>query len=90
MVGVPGLKAGRIIAWVDGNLFRLYDRVDNPARINDVQVQDYLVKIFSEWHLGYDFAVNQYLFVETNDAQKKRGLNNDEQNKLFYPNLVLA
>ena len=90
LVGVPGLKAGRIIAWVDGNLFRLYDRVDNPARINDVQVQDYLVKIFSEWHLGYDFAVNQYLFVETKDALKKRGLNNAEQNKLFYPNLVLG
>lgn len=90
IVGVPGLKKGRIIAWVDGNLFRLYDRVDNPARINDVQVQDYMVKIFSEWHLGYDFAINQYLFVETNDAQKKRGLNNEEQNKLFYPNLILS
>lgn len=90
IIGVPGLKKGRIIAWVDGNLFRLYDRVDNPARINDVQVQDYIVKIFSEWHLGYDFAVNQYLFVETTDGSKKRGLNNPEQNKLFYPNLILS
>lgn len=89
LVGVPGLKKGRIIAWLDGNLFRLYDRVDNPARINDVQVQDYVVKIFSEWHLGYDFAVNQYVFVETSDALKTRGLNNAEQQKMFYPNLVL-
>lgn len=89
LVGVPGLKKGRIIAWYDGNLFRLYDRKDNPAKLDDVQVQDYNIKLFSQWHLGYDFAVNQYLFVETSDATKKRGLNNPAQQKLFYPNLVL-
>nr|DAO47567.1 MAG TPA: hypothetical protein [Caudoviricetes sp.] len=89
IVGVPGLKKGRIIAWYDGNFFRLYDRKDNPALLDDVQVQDYVVKLFSQWHLGYDFAVNQYLFVETADASKHRGLNNDSQNKLFYPNLFL-
>lgn len=89
LVGVPGLKKGRLIAWYDGNLFRLYDRKDNPARIDDVQVQDYKVKIFSQWHLGYDFAVNEYLFVETQDGSKKRGLNDDAKNKLFYPNMEL-
>lgn len=89
IVGVPGLKKGRIIAFYDGNLFRLYDRKDNPAKIDDVQVQDYKVKIFSQWHLGYDFAINEYLFVESQDGAKKRGLNNDKLNKLFYPNLYL-
>ncbi|GIM62004.1 hypothetical protein CAPN008_20540 [Capnocytophaga canis] len=89
LVGVPGLKKGRLIAWFDGNLFRLYDRKDNPARIDDVQVQDYQVKIFSQWHLGYDFAVNEYLFVESQSGSKKRGLNNAEKNKLFYPNMKL-
>ncbi|CAA0157410.1 hypothetical protein [Tenacibaculum maritimum] len=86
IVGVPGLKKGRIVSFYDGNLFRLYDRKDNPATIDDVQVQDYIIKLFSQWHLGYDFAINQYCFVETADAAKNRGLNNTEQNKLFYPN----
>lgn len=86
LVGVPGLKKNRLTGWYDGNLFRLYDRKDNPATIDDVQVQDYMIKLFSQWHLGYDFAVNQYCFVETADATKHRGLNNAEQNKLFYPN----
>jgi hypothetical protein len=86
IVGVPGMKAGRLVAWVDGNLFRLYDRKDNPAQIDDVQIQDYKVKIFIQWHLGYDFAVNQYVFVETHDAAKERGLNDAAKNKLYYPN----
>lgn len=86
LVGVPGLTKGRIVSFYDGNLFRLYDRKDNPATIDDVQVMDYIIKLFSQWHLGYDFAVNQYCFVETADALKKRGLNNAEQNKLYYPN----
>lgn len=86
IVGVPGLTPGRIVSFYDGNLFRLYDRKDNPATIDDVQVQDYMIKLFSQWHLGYDFAINQYCFIETNDATKKRGLNNATQNKLFYPN----
>lgn len=84
LIGVPGLT--KMIAWVDGNLFRLYDRKDNPAQIDDVQVQDYLMKIFIQFHLGYDFAINQYVFVETQDAGKVRGLNDSTQNKLFYPN----
>ena len=83
LIAVPGLD--KMVAWVDGNLFRLYDRKDNPATIDDVQVQDYLMKIFVQFHLGYDFAVNQYVFVETSDATKKRGLNNADQNKLYYP-----
>lgn len=84
LIGVPGLT--KMIAWVDGNLFRLYDRKDNPAQIDDVQVQDYVMKIFIQFHLGYDFAVNQYVFIETSDALKKRGLNDAEQNALYYPN----
>ena len=84
LIGVPGLT--KMVAWVDGNLFRLYDRKDNPAQIDDVQIMDYIMKIFIQFHLGYDLAINQYVFVETSDASKKRGLNNAEQNKLYYPN----
>lgn len=85
LVALPGLTPGRLIAWVDGNLFRLYDRKDNPAQIDDVQIQDYLMKIFIQFTLGYDFAINQYVFVETNDALIELGLNNAKQNALYYP-----
>lgn len=88
IIGVPGLTPGRFLAWVDGNLFRLYDRKDNPAMIDDVQVQDYTMKVFIQWHLGYDFAVNQYLYVETHDADIERGLNDAAQNELYYPNEI--
>jgi hypothetical protein len=88
LVGVPGMKPGRLVAWVDGNLFRLYDRKDNPAQIDDVQVVDYAMKVFIQWHLGYDYAVNQYVFVETQNAALKRGLNDAAQNKLYFPNEI--
>lgn len=88
LVGVPGMKPGRLVAWVDGNLFRLYDRKDNPATIDDVQVMDYIMKVFIQWHLGYDFAVNQFVFVETQDGLKNRGLNNAGQNTLYFPNEI--
>lgn len=88
IVGIPGRPDGQITGWVTGNLFRLYDRKDNPATIDDVQVQDYVMKVFIQWHLGYDFAVNQYVFVETADALKKRGLNNAAQNELYFPNEI--
>lgn len=86
LVGMPGLAPGKIVAFYDGNLYRLYDRKDNPAKLDDVQVHDYIVKLFSQFHLGYGLAVNQYTFVETADASKNRGLNNSDLNKLFYPN----
>lgn len=90
IIGIPGRKSGQITAWAKGNFFRLYDRKDNPAVIDDVQVQDYMVKIFAQWHLGWDWAINQYVFVETNSADDERGLNNAQQNALYYPTLELV
>ena len=85
IVGIPGRKSGQIVAWEDGNFLRLYDRKENPAKLDDVQVQDYMVKLFAQFHLGYDWAVNQLVYVETADATKKRGLNNATQNGLYFP-----
>jgi len=90
IIGIPGRKSGQITAWAKGNFFRLYDRKDNPAVIDDVQVQDYMVKIFAQWHLGWDWAINQYVFVETANAADKRGLNNATQNKLYFPGVELT
>jgi len=85
IIGIPGRTSGQITSWVAGNFCRMYDRKTNPAQIDMVQIQDYLLKIFSQWHLGYDWAINQYVFVETQNADDERGLNNAEWNALYYP-----
>lgn len=85
IVGIPNLTQGSIISTVDGNLLRLIDEIDNPATITDVQVQDRILKFLGEFSLGYDYAINQLVFMHTADASKNRGLNNPDQNKLFYP-----
>lgn len=83
--GVPGLTPGRIVAWVSGTFFRLYDRKESPARIDDVQTIDYIMKIFSQWHLGYDFGASEYIFVSDISSEAVRGLGDDEANALIYP-----
>lgn len=85
IVGVPGLTKGTLFATLDKNLLELVDVVDNPAVITDVQVQDRIVKLLSEFSLGYNFAIDQYLFLHTADGSKNLGLNDSSMNKLFYP-----
>lgn len=85
IVGVPGLTKGTLFATIDKNLLEMVDVVENPAVITDVQVQDRIVKLFSEFSLGYNFAIDQYLFVHTADGAKNLGLNDSSANKLFYP-----
>ncbi|WP_312390848.1 hypothetical protein [Chryseobacterium sp.] len=86
LVGVPGLTKGTIYATIDKNFLELVDVQENPAVITDVQVQDRIVKLLSEFSLGYNFAIDQYLFIHTADATKNLGLNDSAMNKLFYPN----
>ena len=86
LVGIPGLAKGTILATTDNNFLELVDVVDNPAQITDVQVDKRIVNMLGEFSLGYDFAINQYVFVHSSDAAKDLGLNNSTQNKLFYPN----
>lgn len=86
IVGLPLLKQGTIFATIDGNIARLIDEVDSPANISDIQIQDRYMKVLAEFSLGYDFGVNQLVYLHTADGSKKKGLNNDDQNKLSYPN----
>ncbi|ANF51738.1 hypothetical protein A0O34_15035 [Chryseobacterium glaciei] len=86
LVGVPGLAKGTIYTTIDKNFLELVDVQENPAVITDVQVQDRIVKLLSEFSLGYNFAIDQYLFIHTADATKNLGLNDSAMNKLFYPN----
>lgn len=85
VVGIPGLTKGTLFATIDKNLLELVDVVENPAVITDVQVQDRIVKLLSEFSLGYNFAIDQYLFLHTADGAKNLGLNDTAANKLFYP-----
>jgi hypothetical protein len=63
LVGVDEMAAGSPL-WctVDGNLLKLVDKFNAPA-ITDIQVLDYKVKIFMEFHLGVGFWTNQLVFV---------------------------
>lgn len=72
------------MATIENNLLRLVDEIENPATIADIQKENRILKILGEFSLGYDYAVNQVVFMHTADGAKKRGLNNAEQNKLFY------
>lgn len=86
LVGVPGLAKGTVYATLDNNFVETVDVIENPGYISDVQVADRIIKLLSEFSLGYDFLVNQYLYVHTADGSKNLGLNDSAQNKLFYPN----
>lgn len=84
VVGLVGLPDDVIFATVDGNMLKLIDLIDNPPMITDTQVQDYVLKIFMEFHLGYDFAINELVYVADFGATTKAGLGNAAKNKLYY------
>ncbi|MDT9499149.1 hypothetical protein [Capnocytophaga canimorsus] len=85
IVGIPGLKDGTIISTIENGFVKMVDLIDNPATITDVQVDKRILNILGEFTLGYDFAINELTYVYTTDGSKKRGLNNSDLNKLYYP-----
>lgn len=89
IVGLDNIDNDVMFAFVDGNLARLIDVFDKPE-ITSIQLEDYLLKIFMDFHLGYDFIMNHLVYVAVFD-DSKRGLGNEDLNKLFYPgeNLVV-
>lgn len=84
LVGLEGLPDNLIFATADGNLLKLIDVIDNPPTITDTQVQDYVLKIFMEFHLGYDFAINEIVFVADFDGLAVAGLQSNVLNALYY------
>ncbi|MDY3380703.1 hypothetical protein PG659_05850 [Riemerella anatipestifer] len=86
IVGLPNLTQGTIVSTVDNNLLKLIDEIDNPATISDIQIHDRVLRVYGEFNLGYDYAINQLVYMHTADGSKNRGLNNREQNELIYPN----
>lgn len=92
IVGLENLPDNVIFATVDGFMLKLIDVIDNPPTITDTQIQDYILKIFMEFHLGYDFAINEMLFLADFGGVKHKGLNDTALNALYYDseNLTVA
>lgn len=84
IIPVPNMANDKIVACLDGNLVRMIDVVENPATITDVQKLDYKIKVFGEFTLGYDYAVNEYVIVN-DPVGEELGLGDAALNKLFYP-----
>ncbi len=70
-----------IMATADKNWVRLIDIIDAP-RITDVQKDDYKVKVFMEFTLGYQFWADELTFV-SDYVGTTRGLGTDHT--VYYP-----
>lgn len=84
LVAIPGMSNDIIAATIDGNFVRMIDTIENPGTITDVQKLDYKLKVFGEFTLGYDYAVNE-LVVLNDPTATERGLGDDDLNALYYP-----
>lgn len=84
IVPVPNMSNAIITGTVDGNFVRMVDVIENPGTITDIQKLDYKIKVFGEFTLGYDYAVNELTFVNDPTASV-RGLQNTSLNQLYYP-----
>jgi hypothetical protein len=85
IVAVPNMSNDKIVATIDGNFVKMIDVVENPATITDVQKLDYKIKVFGEFTLGYDYAVNELVLMNTSAVLAIKGLGNAELNALYYP-----
>jgi hypothetical protein len=82
IVALPFIPDNMIFSTVDSNFVRLIDIFDKPT-VTSIQIQDYKVKVFMEFWLGYDFLINQLVHVAVYDGGE-RGLRNAAQNALYY------
>lgn len=77
IIGLDQLEDDTIFCTPDGNMLQLIDKFDKPA-VTDIQKENYKLKIFMEFWLGYGFWVNQWVFVSTTTAGSGLGAQNDE------------
>jgi hypothetical protein len=82
IVGFSGVPDDFFLATIEGNLARLIDVFDKP-QVTDIQKQDYVLKIFMDWFLGYDFLINEITFIAVFDGSD-RGLGDAALNALYY------
>ena len=83
IVGLPNLSTDVIFSTVDRNMIKLIDKIDNPPKVTSVQVLDYTVKLFMEFWLGYDFWINELVFV-SNYTDTTYGIGSTANNQLYF------
>jgi hypothetical protein len=63
LVGLPSMAdSKRVFATVPGNMLRIVDQVNDVGRVY-TQQQDYVVKIFIDWHEAVGFGYNELVFA---------------------------
>lgn len=72
-----------IWASIDGNFLKLID-VLKEAEITDIQVQDYLVKIFMEYWNGYGYIFNEAVCI-ANFKDSEKGIKDKKAEKTLFP-----
>jgi len=83
MVAIPGYEGDQIFSAVEGNFKRLIDVFDGAPAVTDIQKQDYIIKIFMEFWKGYDFLIDELVFV-SNYADTTLGLGSTAKNQKYY------
>jgi hypothetical protein len=83
IVAVPGMTDGVFFSTTENNFRRLIDVFDGAPAVTDVQKQDYKVKYFMEFWKGYDFLINELVYI-SNDANTTRGLGSTARNQKYY------
>ena len=83
IIGLPGMETDDIFATVEGNFKRLIDVFDGKPTITDIQKQDYKIKFFMEFWKGYDFLINELVFV-ANYTDAEYGLGSTVLNQKYY------
>jgi hypothetical protein len=83
IVGIPGWDSDIIFGTVDGNFVRLIDIFDSKPAVTDIQKADYVVKFFMEFWKGYDFLVNELVFI-SNYADAEYGLGSTALNQKYF------
>lgn len=82
IVAIPGMDDDHIFGTTENNFRRLIDVFDKPA-ITDIQKQDYKVKIFMEFWKGYDFLIDEMVFI-SNFSDVTYGLGDTAKNQLYF------
>lgn len=86
LIGLPGLNGSDLIfSTPDDNFLRLIDLNDEMI-INDIQVADYVVKLFAEWAEGVAFWSNQLVVVGVVGGTVD-GLGDPLLDEKYYPTL---
>ncbi|MBC7847246.1 MAG: hypothetical protein H7Y10_12215 [Flavobacterium sp.] len=86
---IPGMSNAVIEGTVEFNFGKFIDVIENPATITDVQKLDYKIKVFGEFSLGYDYIVNELVFLNS-PTVLYRGLRDADLDKLYYPEEVFT